>query len=572
MPGWRDAEHRSPESGHSRRGHSERHKGVTMRFVKWRGVGLAFALMSAMVVGLYATPKADAGGLYHWWNGHTINGRATLAKDYRTGGVYYAPPIPYGEYTKNYTACLHEAAGAVHGVIGKVCGFCRGVGCKVCGYLGCLHGMICGGCNGKGCGSCGGNGLTNTGSCSGCGGRGCSACGGQGLAGGPGAGGAGAGSHWGHGHNNAGGNGLNHGHQGVAYVGPGGLTSPNAGYIGNGNGLGDPTCGLCGKGQGGSPIVATPRNAVAVAGKAMPSAQTQPSAQSAVRACSLCGGHGRIGSDLCGGCGGQGKIFGFMSGVKCGPCGGNGRTGSGLCDSCGGAGLLSGLKCGTCSGRGLGANGNGCGTCGGKGLLAGAGQCATNAAHGAAACGACAGSGLINGARCAVCNGTGLLAKAVHHVASSASRAVHHVASTAHGMAQKAMWKAGKGGVEYFVGPGGPVPITPGYVNWVNPFRSPRDFFAFPPYVDQAFNNTSYSTPLYQEPARSATVVTPAPVERDRVRASAPFPNQNGNVDVNVPPPPAPGGFQREVVAPGNGRNVPPPPSVDDNDDDSSSR
>lgn len=40
--------------------------------------------------------------------------------------------------------------------------------------------------------------------------------------------------------------------------------------------------------------------------------------------------------------------------------------------------------------------------------------------------------------------------------------------------------------VKYFVGPGGPVPITPGYVQWVNPVRSPRDFFAFPPYLDQA--------------------------------------------------------------------------------------
>ena len=552
-----------------------------MRFVKWRGVGLALALMCAFVVGLCTTPKANAGGLYHWWNGHTINGRATLAKDYRTGGVYYAPPIPYGEYTKNYTACLHEAAGAVHGIIGKVCGACRGLGCKVCGYLGCLHGMICGGCNGKGCGSCGGNGLTSAGNCGACGGHGagCNTCGGSGLAGG----GHGLGGHkglgmgQGNGHLGHGGNNGN----GVAYVGPGGLTSPTGAFAGqgNGNGLGDPTCGLCGMngrnaGQTAGPIAATPRN-LSVAGNAMPSAQAQaqPSAQSVARSCSLCGGRGQIGSNRCGGCAGQGKIFGLLSGVKCGTCGGNGRNGANLCGSCGGAGLLSGLKCGSCGGLGHGANGSSCGTCGGKGLLASAGQCGANALNGAAACGACAGSGLLNGVRCAVCNGTGLIGQAVHHVASTASRAVHHVASTAHGMAQKAMWKMGKGGVEYFVGPGGPVPITPGYVNWVNPFRSPRDFFAFPPYVDQAFNSTSYSTPLYQEPARSATVVTPAPVERDRVRVSTPFPTQNGNTEVNVPAPPAPGaGFQRDVVVPGAAnRNVPPPPPADDDMDDNSS-
>jgi hypothetical protein len=35
--------------------------------------------------------------------------------------------------------------------------------------------------------------------------------------------------------------------------------------------------------------------------------------------------------------------------------------------------------------------------------------------------------------------------------------------------------------VDYFVGAGGPVPLTPGYVPYVVATRSPRDFFAFPP-------------------------------------------------------------------------------------------
>jgi hypothetical protein len=39
------------------------------------------------------------------------------------------------------------------------------------------------------------------------------------------------------------------------------------------------------------------------------------------------------------------------------------------------------------------------------------------------------------------------------------------------------------GQVDYFVGPGGPVPLTPGYVPYVVPVRSPRDFLAFPPFT-----------------------------------------------------------------------------------------
>lgn len=38
------------------------------------------------------------------------------------------------------------------------------------------------------------------------------------------------------------------------------------------------------------------------------------------------------------------------------------------------------------------------------------------------------------------------------------------------------------GDIKYFVGPGGPVPLTPGYVPYIVTTRSPRDFLAFPPY------------------------------------------------------------------------------------------
>ena len=39
------------------------------------------------------------------------------------------------------------------------------------------------------------------------------------------------------------------------------------------------------------------------------------------------------------------------------------------------------------------------------------------------------------------------------------------------------------GKIKYFVGPGGPVPITPGYVPYIVTTRSPRDFLSFPPFT-----------------------------------------------------------------------------------------
>jgi hypothetical protein len=89
------------------------------------------------------------------------------------------------------------------------------------------------------------------------------------------------------------------------------------------------------------------------------------------------------------------------------------------CGICHGGGMPCGKLCGNCGG-------NGCGLCGGKGLLPCGDPC---------------------GKLC------GLLAKVLHI-----------------------------GDIEYFVGPGGPVPITPGYVPYVVTTRSPRDYFAFPPF------------------------------------------------------------------------------------------
>jgi hypothetical protein len=102
-------------------------------------------------------------------------------------------------------------------------------------------------------------------------------------------------------------------------------------------------------------------------------------------------------------------------------------------------------RCGLCGGKG-------CGGCGGGGLLAGCGD---------SGCGLCHGKG--DG--CRFCGGKGC------------SRCLGALAAL-HGRLAGLL---GHNKVDYFVGAGGPVPLTPGYVPYVVATRSPRDFFAFPP-------------------------------------------------------------------------------------------
>ena len=99
--------------------------------------------------------------------------------------------------------------------------------------------------------------------------------------------------------------------------------------------------------------------------------------------------------------------------------------------------------CGLCKGKG-------CRGCGGGGMLAGCGD---------PGCGLCHGG---KGKGCHFCGGKGC-SNCLSGLHSKLAGLFHH---------QK---------VEYFVGPGGPVPLTPGYVPYVVATRSPRDFFAFPP-------------------------------------------------------------------------------------------
>jgi hypothetical protein len=115
------------------------------------------------------------------------------------------------------------------------------------------------------------------------------------------------------------------------------------------------------------------------------------------------------------------------------------RLGNG-CTACGGLGR----GCGICGGLGDGSNP--CGACGGRG------------------CGLCGGSGLCggNGGPCSACGGRGcgLCAKAKSLLGTSQAvfNKIFHI-----------------GYIKYFVGPGGPVPLTPGYVPYVVTTRSPRD-------------------------------------------------------------------------------------------------
>jgi hypothetical protein len=86
------------------------------------------------------------------------------------------------------------------------------------------------------------------------------------------------------------------------------------------------------------------------------------------------------------------------------------------------------------------------------------------------------------------------------------------------------------------MGPGGPVPLTPGYVPYVNPVRSPRDYFAFPPYLDQAMSPGYGSMP--QSTAGFAT---------DRATTPTDFVAPAPATTAPVPPPPARGGSIRDV-------------------------
>ncbi len=100
----------------------------------------------------------------------------------------------------------------------------------------------------------------------------------------------------------------------------------------------------------------------------------------------------------------------------------------------------------------------GCGLCSGKGCH----RCLISdpcSGCGGRGCGLCRG----NGTGCLLCGGKGCA-----------------VCAKAKGLVNSLLHK---GDIKWFVGPGGPVPLTPGYTPYVVTTRSPRDFLAFPPFV-----------------------------------------------------------------------------------------
>jgi hypothetical protein len=105
--------------------------------------------------------------------------------------------------------------------------------------------------------------------------------------------------------------------------------------------------------------------------------------------------------------------------------------------------------------------GKGCSACGGNG------------------CGLCHG-GLLSGKLCGSCHGAGCPLCGGSGLGHGSGLCSQLLGSTA-GMIGK-LFHIGE--IEYFVGPGGPVPLTPGYVPYVVSTRSPRDYFAFPPFSD----------------------------------------------------------------------------------------
>ena len=357
------------------------------------------ALTAMTVIGLGFSARVRAGDIFH-----RAIPRETLAMDYRTGGVMMAPPIPYGEYAKDY-------AGAVHGAMGLPMGAVHGLAGHAHGLANAMHNL---------CGKCGGKGLFNGHGCDGCGGDGCTSCGGDVI------------SEGGHGHGHGGG--LFHGGMG--------------GLFGHKNGAGNdsyvPTVNTLvasgnGHGHGHGEGVACVGPGCTTGYASSQSAPTVPVKASGQM---LAGSPQSIG--VCGGCHGAGKI---SNGGGCGLCGGSGKIKS-----------LFGKFCGNCHGRG-------CGGCGGSGLLS----------HGDSACGSCGGKGcgLCKGGKlCGACGGRGC--GLCGHLAGLKGKALGLGAKLLH-----------KGQIKYFVGAGGPVPITPGYVPYVVTTRSPRDFFAFPPFSEQ---------------------------------------------------------------------------------------
>ena len=127
-----------------------------MRFGKWRGASLAFAVAAVFGLGLASTVRADG------WHIHPTLPGEVPAYDYTTGGEYFAPPVPYGHYAKDYVGGAAKGLGLFRGLLhgaGHGHGGGCGEGCGLGHGHGCGHGGDGSDDGGKGCGFCAGRGL-----------------------------------------------------------------------------------------------------------------------------------------------------------------------------------------------------------------------------------------------------------------------------------------------------------------------------------------------------------------------------------------------------------------------------
>jgi hypothetical protein len=117
------------------------------------------------------------------------------------------------------------------------------------------------------------------------------------------------------------------------------------------------------------------------------------------------------------------------------------------------------------------ATAGGCGICGGADP-----GCPARGGHGhGLGLGIGHGCSFCGGAGCNHCLGSGL--GSLHGMLGS----VHGMLGSVHGALASAAATLHPPKTSWFVGPGGPVPLTPGYVPYIVTTRSPRDFFAFAP-------------------------------------------------------------------------------------------
>jgi hypothetical protein len=183
-------------------------------------------------------------------------------------------------------------------------------------------------------------------------------------------------------------------------------------------------------------------------------------------------GHGAGACGAAGhGCGSG--ILGHGGGLSCGVAGGGGGSGYACTQTTpsGQAAVYSsaqsscaqpGCKIRSRHFHGGGANSGPCGICGGADPGCGSG-------HGH-------GHGFGHGTGCPICGGTGC-----KHCLGSALGGLHGLIGHVHGSLASLAAGLNAPKTSWFLGPGGPVPLTPGYVPYIVVTRSPRDYFAFPP-------------------------------------------------------------------------------------------